>query len=86
VPWLRPPTDRTGPADRTGVYGDAERSRVVPWLRPPTDRTGPADRIGVNGDAERSRVVPWLRPPTDRTGPAAPATLTRATRADTLSV
>jgi len=86
VPWLRPPTDRTGPADRIGVNGDAERSRVVPWLRPPTDRTGPADRIGVNGDAERSRVVPWLRPPTDRTGPAAPATLTRATRADTLSV
>src|SRR6266446_3005094 len=70
VPWLGPPTDRTGPADRTGVNGDAERSRAVPWLRPPTDRTGPADRTGVNGDAERSRAVPWLRPPTDRTGPA----------------
>src|SRR6266446_5372218 len=80
VPWLGPPTDRTGPADRTGVNGDAERSRAVPWLRPPTDRTGPADRTGVNGDAERSRAVPWLRPPTDRTGPAAPAPCRCSTR------
>src|SRR6266446_167636 len=80
VPWLRPPTDRTGPADRTGVNGDAERLRAVPWLRPPTDRTGPAYRTGVNGDAERSRAVPWLRPPTDRTGPAAPAPCRCSTR------
>src|SRR6266446_9471563 len=80
VPWLRPPTDRTGPADRTGVNGDAERLRAVPWLRPPTDRTGPAYRTGVNGDAERLRAVPWLRPPTDRTGPAAPAPCRCSTR------
>src|SRR3989475_12645788 len=74
------------PGPRWNQKRHAERLRAVPWLRPPTDRTGPADRTGVNDDAERLRAVPWLRPPTDRTGPAAPATLTPATRADTLSV
>src|SRR5256886_17276687 len=69
VPWLRPPTDRTGPADPTGVTGEAEPNRPVPWLRPPTERTGPAGRAASHGAPRPAASAPGWTAHAAREGP-----------------